>query len=235
MRRVAPVALLGAQVPKFEFREEPLGDVLEQIAARLRCNLVVRWNKLSAVGVEAERPITARGRDVSVAQMLRMTLEAAGTEQGKLAFRADEEMILVSTEADFAAELITRIYDVSDLVVGDERSPSITTGRMHDVPISLQPAVAQGAVAQAPVIGRINSGLRLRVVDNGTGTGDEDDPSGQPTRLAELIDVIKTTIAPETWDVNGGTGTIRVFRNRLIIRNNVFVHQEIAGPIAGGG
>lgn len=233
--RIAPVALLRGHVPQFEFRDEPLSAVLDQIAERLRCNIAVRWSRLAEIGIQPDTPVSARGRHTNVAAMLRLTLEAAGATRGKLAFRADEEMILVSTESDFASELLTRIYDVSDLVVGDERSPAITTGRIHDVPISLQPSVAPGAVAQAPVIGRISSGLRMRVVDNGTGTGDEDEPGGPEARLTRLIDVIKSTIAPETWDVNGGPGTITVFRNRLIVRNNVFVHQEIAGPIRGPG
>ncbi len=45
----------------------------------------------------------------------------------------------------------------------------------------------------------------------------------------ELIDLIQTTVAPDTWDINGGPGAIRYFRplNALVIRAPGSTHHEV--------
>jgi len=47
----------------------------------------------------------------------------------------------------------------------------------------------------------------------------------------ELVDLIQSTIAPSSWDVNGGLGTIRYFEPAqvLVIRQTDGVHEQI-GP-----
>ncbi|MFN0056313.1 MAG: hypothetical protein ACKV0T_29560 [Planctomycetales bacterium] len=50
---------------------------------------------------------------------------------------------------------------------------------------------------------------------------------------AELIDLIQSTIAPESWDVNGGRGTIRYYRplHVLVVRQTAEVHAQIGGTL----
>jgi hypothetical protein len=52
-------------------------------------------------------------------------------------------------------------------------------------------------------------------------------------RAQELIDLIQNTIEPDSWDVNGGGGTIRFFPqlNVLVIRNTGEVHYEVGGAL----
>lgn len=47
----------------------------------------------------------------------------------------------------------------------------------------------------------------------------------------ELIDLITTTIAPETWDIHGGTGSIFYYSNLrvLVISQTQEVHEKIGG------
>lgn len=47
----------------------------------------------------------------------------------------------------------------------------------------------------------------------------------------ELVDLIQRTIAPQTWDVNGGLGTIYYWRpgRALVIRQTGNVHDQIGG------
>lgn len=49
----------------------------------------------------------------------------------------------------------------------------------------------------------------------------------------ELVELIQTTIAPSSWDVNGGLGTIRYFRNLrvLVVRQTGEVHDALGGLI----
>jgi hypothetical protein len=47
----------------------------------------------------------------------------------------------------------------------------------------------------------------------------------------ELVDLIQRTIAPQTWDVNGGLGTIYYWRpgRALVVRQTGNVHDQIGG------
>ena len=52
-------------------------------------------------------------------------------------------------------------------------------------------------------------------------------------RADELIRLIQATIAPDTWDVNGGRGTIRFWSPNpaLVIRQTGEVHHQIGGTL----
>ena len=67
-------------------------------------------------------------------------------------------------------------------------------------------------------------------------------PSGQafgpgafqmPDHSQALIDLIQTVIRPETWDVNGGPGTIYYWYpgRALVIRQTAEVHEQIGGAL----
>ena len=51
-----------------------------------------------------------------------------------------------------------------------------------------------------------------------------------PDHGEQLVELIQTVIRPETWDVNGGTGTIYYWYpgRALVIRQMDEVHEEIA-------
>lgn len=52
---------------------------------------------------------------------------------------------------------------------------------------------------------------------------------GEAARAMELVELIQNTIAPETWDVNGGNGSIRYFSllKVLVVRQTGEVHHQI--------
>jgi hypothetical protein len=51
----------------------------------------------------------------------------------------------------------------------------------------------------------------------------------------QLIDLIQATIAPASWDVNGGPGTIMYFAPRqvLVVRQGGDVHEQVGAAIRG--
>lgn len=79
------------------------------------------------------------------------------------------------------------------------------------------------ALAQRPVGGNFAAGFRQSGFgQGGAGTGDY----GQ-----HLVDLIQRTIRPQTWDVNGGPGTIYYWYpgRALVVRQMDEVHHEIGG------
>ncbi len=57
--------------------------------------------------------------------------------------------------------------------------------------------------------------------------------AGGAANAQALIDLIEQTIQPETWDSNGGAGTIRYYSplHLLVVRNNQQVHHELGGML----
>lgn len=53
---------------------------------------------------------------------------------------------------------------------------------------------------------------------------------GPPDAGQDLVELIQQTIAPSTWDVSGGPGTIRYWRPgaALVIRQTTEVHEDIS-------
>jgi hypothetical protein len=232
-KRISPVAVLGACVPGAEYDDVALRDVLKEMSDAAGVNIVVRWNKLAIVGVEPTTPITLSLKNVRFAQLLKRVLEEAAGAEGDLAYQAADDMILISSAQDINSKMIVRVYDVRDLYALDDVNPSIETGEDHAYVESQQPSVAPGAAAQAPVTNRIRVGASLRF---GPG-GNDDEDRGQPQPLPyksieQLIEVITTSIEPQTWAVNGGKGTIRAYNGMLVIRNSAYVHQQLAGAVS---
>lgn len=48
----------------------------------------------------------------------------------------------------------------------------------------------------------------------------------------ELIELIMSTISPESWDKVGGPGSVRTFRGALVIRQTQAIHETIDGLLS---
>ena len=72
----------------------------------------------------------------------------------------------------------------------------------------------------------------LAQVGPGAG-GRPGNPPAPPDRGDDLAELIRQTIAPETWDVNGGNGVIVYFpaRRVLVVRQQSEVHWGLAGVL----
>ncbi len=70
---------------------------------------------------------------------------------------------------------------------------------------------------------------RGRPIDVATGAGG----GLTAARAQELIDLITNTVAPESWDVNGGNGRIMFYSplNVLVIRATGEVHEQVGGTL----
>jgi hypothetical protein len=51
--------------------------------------------------------------------------------------------------------------------------------------------------------------------------------------LKELIDALRSSISPNSWDEVGGLGSVREFRNALVVRQTQEIHIQIETVIQG--
>lgn len=233
-QRVAPVSaarMLDARLLEVSLHEAPLDQALIELAEKLNVNILVRWDVIDAAGVARDTPISIRVRNIRVGQALWLILNQAAGSDTVLAWRADDELITISTAADFGEQMIVRVYDVQDIIAPRLAHPSITIGREREYVAGLQPRVAAGAVGVQPVVGEWNSGVQLIGEDSGGQEGRNGQVDDPEARMRELVNVITATLEPDSWDVNGGRGSVRPFRGRLVVRNTLAVHQMLGGPI----
>jgi hypothetical protein len=227
LKPVDAARALAMRLPQIAFDEAPLSDVLDHLAELTGINLIVMWRAVEDAGVRRDTAVTLNVRNARLSQVLWLVLNQPGIAEARLAYRADSDLLLLTTAEDLGRDMIVRVYDVQDLLVRRPRFATIEVGRLHDVPIGNTVAVANGAVAARPVIGRYFGGVTTSVEDSASTPASmtKDD------MLRRLIDVITNTIQPETWVVNGGNGTISSFNGNLVIRNSPLVHQQIVGAL----
>ena len=224
-------ALLRANIAELSLEEEPLAAVLEKLGARLGINVIALWPALERVGVYPDTPISLRVRNLPVQTVLWLILQQAEPPGEVLAYWISGNLMVVSTRRDFSDEMVVQVYDVRSLVAGRTKNAGISIGETRDYVAGLRPVVGGSVGMVAPIIRRYNSGWTLNGFPyDSQADAHEFSEAGHQQRMEQLIRAITATIAPESWEVNGGPGTIVPFRDQLVVRNSPLVHQQLGGP-----
>ncbi len=210
--------LLASRIPKISFEESPFDQVIDWLADFMKVTIVVRWERLEEVGIERDKPVSINVDDLRFSQVLWMVMNQVGGAEVRMAYRASGNLIILSTEEDLGKEMITKVYDVSDLLV---EVPRFTNAPQIDLAQQQQGGGAGGG---------------QQVFSQTGGQGDDEGDQGDDENdedMQELIDLIVQTVEPDSWQINGaGKGTIHAFRNQIVVRNNILVHQRLEGAIS---
>ncbi len=225
--------VLDLRLPDVDLDEATLEDAIAQLGQFANTNIVVIWNRLHALGIDRDQPITLSVKNLRLQQVLWLILDQASSQDVRLACRIEPNLIVISSADDLGREMIVRTYDIEDLLASRLRYPTLQIGRTHDYVAGTNATVAEGAVAVTPVIGRISSGAELVGEDV---LGDTYDRQGgevdeRDRYIRELLALVVTTIEPDSWAQNGGPGSVVEFKGMLVIRNSPFVHQLIGGAL----
>ncbi len=218
--QASTVALLAQRLPDVSFQEAPLDQVMNYVSDVTKLNVVVRWETLETSGIARDKPISMNLKNVRLSQVLWLIMNEAGGSDVKLAYRASGNLLILSTEEDLGKEMLTRVYDVTDLLV---RVPRFTEAPRIDIQ---QASQGGGGGGGQNIFGGGGGGQEEEEDDQGTGQGGVDDE-----RTQQLIDLITQAVEPDSWVQNGGRGTITAFQRNLVVRNNILVHQALGGAI----
>ena len=167
--------------------------------------------------VAVDAPAQIRELRAAVSTALKETVvkpafdsESAVPRLAKVYAALRQDRHLAVTERDrLMARVRSRLRQIEQHLVREERrthAASVTAAAERPAKISV-PA-AQAVLAQQPgqIAGAGFAGMQGFQGGGGLGAG-----SGSQAGGLSLVELIQTTIAPETWDVNGGKGTIRFF------------------------
>ncbi len=202
-----PVAkrVSGIRLRTHSFKDEPLKDVITFYRNLTDVNFHVNWKSLANVGIVKEEPITLLARGISVGRALDMI--TAQLSEGKDKYESvywgvSGEVVSISTGHALNTNTIVTIHEVGDLLFS---APNF----------------------KGPRLGRSTKGAgdpssdQQGIFDVGAGEpdgmeGDDAAETREQTKNA-LQKIIIDSIGEEMWTDGGGKGSVRYFRNKLII------------------
>jgi general secretion pathway protein D len=255
-RRLSPVEIEIQNTLKkpvdVNFNNRPLKEVLDTLASLSGVNIYADPQGLAAEGVTSDTPVNITlTKEVSLESALNLILEPL-----RLSYVIQNEVLRITSEQLRDSNVHPRVYNVADLVIP---IPNFIPGYNIGLPSAIREAhnsLGYGGaiqpVSMAPLTlstndlqgGGPTSASSLAQINSygGLPQGSHSRPSQSPgygpgsmggAALADfdtLIQLITSTIKPDTWDEVGGPGAIEEFPTNLslVISQTQDVHEQIA-------
>ena len=233
------------------FREQPLAAAIDTLAKQAGVAIHLDLVGLDQEAVRSDTPVTlALDQPISLKSALKLLLEPL-----HLAYIVKDEVLKVTSPRLVKGEVYAVTYPVADLVLPIPNFSSDglgITGALRDgysqvalrnalaVQVGPPPAGVNAAAPRAAADASLDSASLAQLQLGGGGppvTGSTPSiPFGPPSigggqqNFQPLIDLIQSTVAPDTWDTTGGPGAIRPFETNLslVVSQTQEVHEEIA-------
>ncbi|HVU88390.1 MAG TPA: hypothetical protein VHD36_13805 [Pirellulales bacterium] len=237
-----------------KFQDAPLGEVMDHLKTLAGVNIHLDPRGLAAEGVMTDTPVNIDlSEPISLRSALNLILEPL-----HLSYVVKNEVLNVTSEQLRDGEVYTVTYNVGDLVIpipnfvpdnnigmtgalnsaqANARQGMLGGPYSSDAPLSV--ASASGSPSNAFMDPRILAQMSgtpgpLAGISQSMGAGPGGLSGGAQPDFDSLIDLIVQTIQPESWDANGGPGSVTRFPNNLslVISQKQDVHEEIADLLA---
>jgi hypothetical protein len=183
---------------------------LEQAAARLSAatgvNIVVSIRSVESLGVDRQQTLSLDLKDVSLRAALRLILREATAGSGaELGWTVEENVIFVGDAGPAPAGVVTRVYNVRDLVVDALRYSK----GLEPLTLASAPST-QATAAMIPVAGRTEA------------------------EVAEAIrQLIVMNVEPNHWADNGSAyGQASYFAGLMVVDHLPEAHAKIEALLA---
>jgi hypothetical protein len=235
--KTAVEAKLTKRIGEIDFIDLPLADAIDHLSERFEVDILLDRGALTDEGVALDQPVTLKVRRAN--PTARTTLELL-LEPVKLSYTIRDGLIMVTTTAQ-ANQIL--VYNVRDLVghvpLDDAAAPAV--GMMGGGPMMMP--MARGGMG-----GRGMGGMGMRMVQAGTPGGAEGPAGGAGAMMGgigggmgvmggggfgsvrhthSLAELIATTIDPDSWDSQGGNGSVVQYHELLVVKNSQTVHGKI--------
>lgn len=206
-------------VPEFRFEEVDFESVVDNLREIEKINIAVDWDNLEAQGIERRKPVTMQLRGLPFESVLKLTLDQVGGDT-KLGFSVSEGLLRIATREKLDREKFVRVYDIRDLLVG---IPRFTNAARMDPSqaINQQGQLGGGGGSSAQL-------FQYSQQQQGPG-GEWRDVAGVRNEMVpKVLEIIRQTAQPDSWQESGGEASIRELNGQLIIYNTSDAHTQIS-------
>jgi type II secretory pathway component GspD/PulD (secretin) len=162
--------------------------------------IVVRWKDLEENAyIERDTVIGMQGLSgIPVGKGLKELLDSISGGVTKIDYIVDDGIITVATKESLPNKLVTQAYDITELI---------------GMPASYRAELSTQEDARSS--------------QSTTSTSADQMEQERTDNAATIIQMIQETVAPDTWLLNGGEGTISSHGNRLVISQTPQVHEQV--------
>lgn len=204
---------LAVRIPAVHLENRPLQEAIEWVRGAGGMNIVVHWKQLAAAGIPEETPITLHLADVPLQRVLELILQLA-TDGPELGYEDDQNVLVISTQADLDRKLVVRSYDVSGWAPPPKGvRPPVMRLDVPSTPFYLYEYHPYIYYEPFHYFGHPPLGYEF------------DEEQEEPYQ--DLIDMVTSAVEPDSWMINGGRGTITPIGSALVIRNCSRVHRML--------
>lgn len=211
--------ILDRQIPVVHFDGTPFGDVITFFRNVTGANIVVKWNALSTISVDKTTPVTEQFNNIKFSTALNTVLaDLPGSPNAKVGYRVSDGLITISTAEDLQGTPVTRVYDISDLLVQHENFQNVPFINIANT----QAATVGGGSQQSPL------------QSSGQPNPQELEQQREKTTQA-ITQAVQDSITDGSWRVTGnGQGTITQIpgQDQLIIAQSPENHDKIGKLLA---
>ncbi|RMF84394.1 MAG: hypothetical protein D6744_03155, partial [Planctomycetota bacterium] len=193
--------------PEINFIEQPFDQVIDFLTDLNQVNVAVDWDDLDLNGVPRDKPISLRLRDVSLRTVLQEVLTQVGGDVA-LGYSVGDGLIRIASKEKLDRDKYILVYDIRDLLVN---IPRFANG--PQLQLSQQGTAGQGG---SDNIFANSGGADAMTVDD---ESDKLASVGDSKDVAKLLDIIRQTVEPDSWQEAGGDGALRELNGQLIVYN----------------
>ncbi len=214
---------LNTEILNVNLANVALVDALDYLRESTGANINVNWRVLEAARISKDMPVNVKLRALPMRRVLQFILDdVSGTTP--LTYFIDQGVIEITTREAADSKMITRVYDVGDLVV---EIPDFV-----GLELSLTSATSNSGSGSSGGGDRgAGGGGGQGLFGNANQNAGKDKATTAQERGDQLVSTIILTVRPEVWQQNGGTATISYFRGKLIVTAPRSVQEMIGGSV----
>ena len=201
------------------FKNEPLKNVIATYRQATGVNFHVNWRALQNVGIDREEPITLEVKNISISRALDMVTDQLS--EGKDKFESiywliNRGVVSITSGHALNTKTIVTIHDVADLLFAAPNFKGPRLGRSTRGAGSSQ----NDTTGIFDVAAGGGDGGAI-----GDGMEKEDAAETRNQAKSSLEKIIKDSIGEEMWISGGGKGSVRFFRNKMIISQTMLGYK----------
>jgi general secretion pathway protein D len=228
------------------FSDRPLGEVIQTLSTLSGVPIQVNNQALALTRVSLDEPITLNlQQPIRLRSALNLILEDYG-----LTWMIQDDVLKIVTPDEKNENLKTVTYRVADLVVpipnfissyedgmsGALRAAYQQSAQMADVRLAPMTVMDMAAARQNGMNGQLDPDVLAQYAGDGMpmpggmgAAGPQGRGGGAIADFDSLMQLIETTIAPDTWEAVGGPSTMAPYRATLslVVSTTTDVHEQI--------